>query len=434
MIVMEHKLQKMILRDQYLVNKKIAWYLIVSVLLFLSAFSSCSLGEKQNAPSKNEIYIADLDSAIQKDWYLYSDVFKSVRVIPLAMDKSVLLGDVNKMQVYKGHYIVLDEEIARGVYLFDSKGRFIRKIGDVGSGPGEYSKPTDFTIDTKKGEIYIFDYNQKKIFKYDIASGKYLGVCNVEHRLNRMFFSKGYLYANIDYQLEDEPGQEHYLLQRIDFDNEGNVEMFFKVADYKKGWDGIALQGNMFFNLGTESALFVQDFMDTIIYVNGDQVIPYMVVKSQDWVCKTDLEILGTTDNPSAKGLAMMKLIQHLGAQRRAYNLSDVFVNDSVIGFSYMQGMMGTDALYDKSTGETMVFDRSKDDMLFGEQPSHRQIPTFLYASDRGVFYSLKPSHLPEMKYFISQGLVKDEVIGKNDLDSLDGDANPVLLYYEYKD
>ena len=242
------------------------------------------------------------------------------------------------------------------------------------------------------------------------------------------------MYANIDYQLEDEPGQEHYLLQRIDFDNEGNVEMFFKVADYKKGWDGIALQGNMFFNLGTESALFVQDFMDTIIYVNGDQVIPYMVVKSQDWVCKTDLEILGTTDNPSAKGLAMMKLIQHLGAQRRAYNLSDVFVNDSVIGFSYMQGMMGTDALYDKSTGETMVFDRSKDDVLFGEQPSHRQILYFLYASDRGVFYSLKPSHLPEMKYFISQGLVKDEVIGKNDLDSLDGDANPVLLYYEYKD
>lgn len=174
--------------------------------------------------------------------------------------------------------------------------------------------------------------------------------------------------------------------------------------------------------------------MDTIIYVNGDQVIPYMVVKSQDWVCKTDLEILGTTDNPSTKGLAMMKLIQHLGAQRRAYNLSDVFVNDSVIGFSYMQGMMGTDALYDKSTGETMVFDRSKDDVLFGEQPSHRQIPTFLYASDRGVFYSLKPCHLPEMKYFISQGLVKDEVIGKNDLDSLDGDANPVLLYYEYKD
>ena len=103
MIVMEHKLQKMILRDQYLVNKKIAWYRIVSVLLFLCAFSSCSLVEKQNAPSKKEIYIADLDSAIQKDWYLYSDVFKSVRVIPLARDKSVLLGDVNKMQVYEGH-------------------------------------------------------------------------------------------------------------------------------------------------------------------------------------------------------------------------------------------------------------------------------------------------------------------------------------------
>lgn len=161
MIVMEHKLQKMILRDQYLVNKKIAWYRIVSVLLFLCAFSSCSLVEKQNAPSKKEMYIADLDSAIQKDWYLYSDVFKSVRVIPLARDKSVLLGDVNKMQVYEGHYIVLDEEIARGVYLFDSKGRFIRKIGDVGSGPGEYSKPTDFTIDTKKGK-YIYSIIIKK--------------------------------------------------------------------------------------------------------------------------------------------------------------------------------------------------------------------------------------------------------------------------------
>ena len=43
MIVMEHKLQKVIVRDQYLVNKKSAWYRGVSVLLFLSAFSCCSV-------------------------------------------------------------------------------------------------------------------------------------------------------------------------------------------------------------------------------------------------------------------------------------------------------------------------------------------------------------------------------------------------------
>ena len=57
-------MQKMILRDQYLVNKKIAWYRIVSVLLFLSAFSSCSLVEK----SKNEIYIAELLDEWRDDW------------------------------------------------------------------------------------------------------------------------------------------------------------------------------------------------------------------------------------------------------------------------------------------------------------------------------------------------------------------------------
>lgn len=72
--------------------------------------------------------------------------------------------------------------------------------------------------------------------------------------------------------------------------------------------------------------------------------------------------------------------------------------------------------------------------MCCSESNHHTGRYLLLYASDRGVFYSLKPCHLPEMKYFISQGLVKDEVIGKNDLDSLDGDANPVLLYYEYKD
>ncbi len=58
-----------------------------------------------------------------------------------------------------------------GVYKFTNKGEYIRTIGAVGQGPGEYSFVFNMDIDTDKQEMVLDDYG--KLLYYDLE-GNYL--------------------------------------------------------------------------------------------------------------------------------------------------------------------------------------------------------------------------------------------------------------------
>jgi hypothetical protein len=66
--------------------------------------------------------------------------------------------------------IFLDSK-TRQVLLFDQNGKYIKKIGSIGQGPGEYQAPSALHVD-RKGRIYISDHNTRRINIYD-PSGKY---------------------------------------------------------------------------------------------------------------------------------------------------------------------------------------------------------------------------------------------------------------------
>lgn len=64
--------------------------------------------------------------------------------------------------------IVVSDENNNCIYIFDSNGNFVRKVGRVGQGPGDLMGPRHIAID-KDGDIYVYEvFNQRiSIFSHN---------------------------------------------------------------------------------------------------------------------------------------------------------------------------------------------------------------------------------------------------------------------------
>ena len=79
-------------------------------------------------------------------------------------NKEVLLGRIKDIKFYQDEVYILTESKGNGLYVFDSEGKFLRKIGSPGSGPEEYKYFQSFII--RENEIYLLDREAKRIVKY----------------------------------------------------------------------------------------------------------------------------------------------------------------------------------------------------------------------------------------------------------------------------
>ena len=55
--------------------------------------------------------------------FCYSNLFDSVTIIRLD-NAQVMIGSIDKMDLYKDKLIILDERMAKGVFVFDKRGNF----------------------------------------------------------------------------------------------------------------------------------------------------------------------------------------------------------------------------------------------------------------------------------------------------------------------
>ena len=92
---------------------------------------------------------------------------------PETTDKSII-GAVSKVIKTNDRVYVLDNQKSKALLVFNRSGKFLYTVGNVGKGPGEFVEPTDFEINEKEGQVYIYDQFQSVVNKYDLG-GRYLG-------------------------------------------------------------------------------------------------------------------------------------------------------------------------------------------------------------------------------------------------------------------
>lgn len=126
-----------------------------------------------------------------------------------------LLARVSKVVSYKNEYYLLDRSQKR-LYVFDGNGRYMRCIGAVGAGPGEYVHLSDFTIDEENGRVAILDA-PSNIYLYDLQ-GNFLESKKLDKSMFRSIMSnKDGFVCTTNYSAYTE-GDDAYLIYRFDKD------------------------------------------------------------------------------------------------------------------------------------------------------------------------------------------------------------------------
>ena len=129
-------------------NRKLIIVGLYSVLCLLIA-SSCT-DDKRKASDKS-IYLVEALTE-DKDAKL-SSIADSVRYVKLEATDVSLLPRNSRVVCFNDDQIIISG--GSRIYLFSSMGKFIRVVGNLGSGPAEYTSMKYLGIDDDKELFYI---------------------------------------------------------------------------------------------------------------------------------------------------------------------------------------------------------------------------------------------------------------------------------------
>ena len=157
----------------------------VIVMFMLLVCCSCITKVKENKAAQKfgEIVkseLGDLDStfqtwegqgeiipvSIKEDYLDISSLVDSVVLIPLEATDQSLIGNIDKIICTDDRFYILDKRTSKKLFVFNSQGKFVRCIGQVGRGPGEYLEPSDFVVYPEEDLIIVFDQFGRQLLYY----------------------------------------------------------------------------------------------------------------------------------------------------------------------------------------------------------------------------------------------------------------------------
>lgn len=116
-----------------------------------------------------------------------SNIIDNVRLTRLETSENCLIGQIDKLVFDGKHYYILDKNIGKTLLIFDNNGKFVKKVGGIGKGPGEYLAPTDFVVNDS--EIILIDGIGHKIMYYSIL-GEYKNSVNLKFITKEIYLTK----------------------------------------------------------------------------------------------------------------------------------------------------------------------------------------------------------------------------------------------------
>ena len=118
--------------------------------------------------SLSECPVVNIRSALQEEAPIsMKEDVKSIEYVPLETTDSCLISNLMNLQV-TADYMFMYNGKTEEVLQFNREGKFIRKIGCQGNGPGEYGMISDLAVDDRNKELSLFQYGgDALVYSYD---------------------------------------------------------------------------------------------------------------------------------------------------------------------------------------------------------------------------------------------------------------------------
>lgn len=394
--------------------------------IYILSLFLCSCASIENSMTKGE-YVINLDS-IQKEKTLeFTSLYNSKKLTILVLDtvQNALLGSIDKIGITNQCILVLDKDTGQKLLAFDKQGKFLRQIGKIGQGPGEYSRISDFTYSQKENSIFILDYYLQKIHVYNLSTGKFIRSFPAHSNSYFIHYFNGSIYA--DNPTKRGAKKTESLLSQISANDGGNINSFISPQIWNSGWDKrLANTGGPFLTFNQQGVRYSHYFANTIFKGENDEIIPFLTFESKDWMKEKDWEGLDPDNDDRS---FFRKLIQI----KKYYDIHDYMEWNNKIFCTFSKGLEShyvyADLEHNKKLHSMSLFEN----ILFNNV-NFEYIRLRLGAvTETGAYYYLIPEQLNEFLQYsdklspLGKMQVK-QLLGKND------NFNGAIFYYEFKE
>ncbi len=133
------------------------------IICLLLCFAGCK-NTSQTKTGEEELPVIDLEQALNNNSCIQlklSEFVDSIGYIPLETNYNSHIGD-------KGRLFMTDQHIFYNDLMFGIDGKFVRKIGKNGKGPGEYLVARGMSADEQYQEFYIYDNFGYRVMIHDL--------------------------------------------------------------------------------------------------------------------------------------------------------------------------------------------------------------------------------------------------------------------------
>jgi hypothetical protein len=267
--------------------------------------------------------------------------------IPLETNENSIISGINKIYFTDNHIYILDRDGGKGVFIFDRNGKFIRKIGRTGGGPGEYVSIDDFTIDKNNLTVYLLT-NRENILLYRV-DGKYIRSFKTDFYASKIEYSSS---SNKIYFVGDGSG-DNLIIADL---NGKKIKGFFPNSDLGQH---TRILINPFNNLDT--AVLYRRFLDDNIYSLKDDFlhIHYKIDFGDKALSQSELKKILKLDSKQFK-YSLQKFKSHI-----KYYVE----NDKNILFYFFLDKMPHLCVYEKGNNKSETYSvmNLQDDILYFE-------------------------------------------------------------------
>ena len=147
-------------------------HILILTIILLAICGNACINEQEKEIKKQSFFTIDFPGILKnRHEGLLSGIAQDVNYIKLQTNSNCFIGRIEDAKFTKD-YIFIHHNGNKLLAQFDKKGNFIRNIGKLGRGPGEYSLIREFSIDPENRLIYI-QPNYTKVMMVFSFDGEY---------------------------------------------------------------------------------------------------------------------------------------------------------------------------------------------------------------------------------------------------------------------